>query len=141
LTAGDGAVERSRDTIRAAAQAYRAATRSYDIVLTPTMASEPWRAGHLSPIVPEAVLRARVAECMAYTPIQNVVGAPAMSVPLVESERGLPIGMHFAAAPGNDALLLALAYQLEAAYPWQDRWPPYSIPALDHRAPLGVAAF
>ena len=38
--------------------------------------------------------------------------------------------MHFSAAPGNDARLLGLAYQLEAARPWKDRWPPYSIPAL-----------
>jgi amidase len=29
----------------------------------------------------------------------------------------LPIGMHFAAAPGADALLLGLAYQLEQARP------------------------
>jgi len=128
--AGAGALERARAVLRSAAQAYRATTLGYDIVLTPTTAIEPWPVGYLSPLVPQRVLRARIAEVMAYTPIQNVAGAPAMSVPLETSERGLPIGMQFAAAPGNDALLLGLAHQLEAAYPWQERWPPYSIPAL-----------
>jgi amidase len=128
--AGSQALEGARATLRAAAQAYRAATLAYDIVLTPTLASEPWPVGYLSGLLPRETLLARVRECMAYTPIQNIAGAPAMSVPLCSSERGLPIGMQFAAARGNDALLLGLAYQLEAAYPWKNRWPPYSIPAL-----------
>ncbi|MFP2957794.1 hypothetical protein ACLEPN_08175 [Myxococcus sp. 1LA] len=53
-----------------------------------------------------------------------------MSVPLHVSDDGLPIGTHFAAAPGAEALLLGLAYQLEAARPWHNRWAPYSYPRL-----------
>jgi amidase len=53
-----------------------------------------------------------------------------MSVPLHWTEQGLPVGTHFAAAHGADALLLGLAYQLEAARPWRDRWPPFSYPRL-----------
>lgn len=40
-----------------------------------------------------------------------------MTVPLGHHD-GLPVGIHFAAAPGADRLLLALAYELEAAAPW-----------------------
>jgi amidase len=40
------------------------------------------------------------------------------------SADGLPIGVHFAAAKGQDALLLELAYQLEEAAPWRSRRPP-----------------
>lgn len=61
---------------------------------------------------------------------------PARSVPLSSSATGLPIGAHFAAAPGADALLLGLAYQLEQARPWRDRWPPFSISALEDRREL-----
>ncbi|WP_211176945.1 TetR family transcriptional regulator [Pseudonocardia acidicola] len=40
-----------------------------------------------------------------------------MSVPLGRHD-GLPVGIHFAVRPGADRLLLALAYELEAAAPW-----------------------
>ncbi len=40
-----------------------------------------------------------------------------MSVPLGRHD-GLPVGMHFAARPGADGLLLGLASELEAAAPW-----------------------
>jgi amidase len=53
-----------------------------------------------------------------------------MSVPLCFPPEGLPMGTHFAAVRGADALLLGLAYQLEEARPWKGRFPPYSIPAL-----------
>gem|GEM_PF-3454022 len=59
-----------------------------------------------------------------YTPLQNIAGAPAISLPLAWSEGGLPIGMQLAARRGADGLLLALAAQLEAARPWAGRVPP-----------------
>lgn len=127
---GPEGLARARAVLAHAASAYRDSVRGFDVVLTPTLAREPWSTGYLSPLLSPAALRPRITECMAYTPIQNVVGAPAMSVPLATSETGLPIGMQFAAAPGRDALLLELAYQLEAARPWKDRWPPYSIATL-----------
>jgi amidase len=102
----------------------------YDVVLTPTLATVPWRIGHLSPILPREELVRRTARSVGYTPIHNIAGCPAMSVPLHWTDEGLPIGIHFAAAPGADALLLGLAYQLEAARPWHHRWAPYSYPRL-----------
>jgi len=128
---GPGALDAARQSLERAARTYREATRDYDVVLTPTLSREPWPIGYLSPLLERERLMPRIAECMAYTPIQNVAGVPAMSVPLSWSQNGLPIGMHFAAARGQDALLLSLAYQLESAQPWQDRWPPYSVPLLE----------
>ena len=58
----------------------------------------------------------------------NVVGIPAMSVPLNWGDpSGLPIGTMFQAKMGGDRLLYELAYELEEARPWKDRWAPYSI--------------
>lgn len=129
-----GALEGARRAFEGAARTYHAALERYDVLLTPTLAREPWEVGYLSPVRSRATLWPRIRECMAYTPIQNVAGAPAMSVPLSVSERGLPIGMQLAAAPGRDDVLLELAYQLEEARPWQDRHPPYSIVGLEARA-------
>jgi Asp-tRNA(Asn)/Glu-tRNA(Gln) amidotransferase A subunit family amidase len=61
-----------------------------------------------------------------YTAVASAAGAPAMSVPLGSSVRGLPIGCHFTAAPGEEALLFQLAYALEEAAPWQGRRPAVS---------------
>ncbi|MGC4087615.1 MAG: amidase family protein [Polyangiaceae bacterium] len=127
---GPAALEQARATIARAVDSYRAATRDCDVVLTPCMACEPPLLGTLSPTLPRTTLFERSARVLGYTPIHNVVGCPAMSVPLHWSAAGLPLGAHFAAAPGEDAVLLALAYELEQARPWSHRWPPYSIPAL-----------
>jgi amidase len=127
---GDEALPYARGVLARAAATYREVCAPFDVVLTPTLASEPVPLGHLSPVLSRDLLLERTAGVLAYTPIHNVAGCPAMSVPLCWSESGLPLGAHFAAAPGQDALLLALAYQLELARPWHDRWPPYSIPAL-----------
>jgi amidase len=94
-----------------------------DVWLTPVVASPPPALGELAPDVPYATLRERCIRYVAYTPVHNVAGTPAMSVPLAWSAAGLPIGAQFAARAGDEPTLLALAYELEAARPWRERWP------------------
>jgi amidase len=127
---GPDALGAVRATFSASAERYLALVSRYDVVLTPTLATPPWRLGHLSPILPREELIRRTREAVGYTPIHNIAGCPAMSVPLHWTEEGLPIGSHFAAAPGSEALLLGLAYQLEEARPWHNRWAPFSSPRL-----------
>ena len=127
---GPDALGAARATFSASAERYLALVSRYDVVLTPTLATPPWRLGHLSPVLPREELIRRTREAVGYTPIHNIAGCPAMSVPLHWTEQGLPIGSHFAAAPGQEALLLALAYQLEEARPWHNRWAPFSYPRL-----------
>ncbi len=128
---GSDALPQARAAVAKAVQIYRAVTRDFDVVVTPTLGTEPPLLGHLSPVLPWRLLLERTSRVLGYTPIHNAAGCPAMSVPLYWSENGLPIGAHFAAAPGHERLLLGLAYELERARPWAERWPPYSIVALD----------
>jgi amidase len=96
----------------------------WDVLLTPVAAAHPLLLGQHAPDVEFAQLLDSVKHNVAFTPLQNVSGQPAMSVPLHWTGEGLPIGVHLAAAHGQDETLFELAYQLEAARPWGWRRPP-----------------
>ena len=91
---------------------------TYDVLLTPTLADVTPRIGHLDPTADYQQIIDRLVDWVAFTPLQNVTGEPAISLPLAQSASGLPVGMMFAAARGEDARLLELAYELEQAQPW-----------------------
>ena len=98
----------------------------FDVLVTPTMAIEPPEAGsimkqsHERPTeMPPEVLAMGV-----FTAGFNVSGQPAISLPLHESPSGLPIGVQLVGGPWQEALLLRLAAQLEAARPWAGRRAP-----------------
>jgi amidase len=90
---------------------------TYDAVLTPTVADETPRVGYLAPTDYQQVID-RLISWVAFTPLQNVTGEPAISLPLAQSADGMPVGMMLAADTGQEALLLELAYELEEARPW-----------------------
>ena len=90
----------------------------YDVVLTPTLATETPRVGHLDPAQDYDTIMGRLLEWVAFTPLQNATGDPAISLPLATTAAGLPQGMMLGAASGREATLLELAYELEEARPW-----------------------
>jgi len=104
-----------------------------DVLLSPVLRHLPKPLGDHATDLPFETLFERVVDNVAYTPVFNVAGTPAMSVPLNWSAGGLPIGSQFAARVGGEATLLGLAYQLEAARPWAGRWAPHSYPAVAGR--------
>jgi len=55
---------------------------------------------------------------VAFTPLQNATGDPAISLPLARTSDGMPLGMMFSAAAGRDARLIELAFELEQAQPF-----------------------
>ena len=87
-------------------------------MLTPTLATETPRIGHLAPTSDYDTIMDRLLEWVAFTPLQNATGDPAISLPLATTAAGLPQGMMFGAASGREATLLELAYELEEARPW-----------------------
>jgi amidase len=90
---------------------------TYDAVLTPTVADQTPRIGYLAPTDYQQVMD-RLVNWVIFTPLQNVTGEPAISLPLAQSAAGMPVGMMLSADLGQDALLLELAYELEEARPW-----------------------
>jgi amidase len=90
---------------------------TYDAVLTPTVADATPRIGHLAPTDYHQVID-RLVDWVAFTPLQNVTGEPAISLPLAQSGNGMPMGMMVSADLGQEALLLELAYEIEEARPW-----------------------
>jgi amidase len=98
--------------------------QKWDVLLTPVCAEYPVTVGSHAPDVSFDALYDRVARSVAFTPLQNITGQPAMSVPLTWTHEQLPVGVHFASGAHRDELLFQLAYQLEAAQPWAQRRPP-----------------
>jgi len=94
-----------------------------DVVISPVLSTPPPLLGEIGPSVPFETLVPRLIEYVGYTPLHNIAGAPAMSVPLYWTEAGLPVGTMFAARAGQERLLFELAYQLEQARPWAQRAP------------------
>jgi len=119
--------------------------QGYDMLLTPTLAQPPLPIGALSPTPGEQRLlsllgmlgsgravkaagllnevAAQVYDFMPWTPLFNISGQPAMSVPLFWSGTGLPIGVHLVGHFGDEARLFQLAGQLERARPWFAKLP------------------
>jgi amidase len=112
-----------------ASEAMDAFFERWDVLLSPVMSHPPKKIGEHATHLPYDVLFERVAANAAFTPVFNVCGSPAMSVPLSWTAEGLPVGAQFAGPVGNESRLLGLAYQLEEARPWADRWPPVSAAA------------
>ncbi|MGV9710590.1 amidase [Gordonia sp. NPDC003424] len=97
-----------------------------DVWLTPTLSQPPARIGEITSTRedPTRALRAGGPTVAYAGVVANITGNPAMSVPLWWNGDGLPIGVHFLGAFGDEARLFRLAGQLERARPWADRRPP-----------------
>ena len=73
-----------------ASQAFHA---EHDLVLTPTLARVTPELGWLNPAQPYETIIERLMEWVAFTPLQNATGDPAISLPMGISSTGLPIGV------------------------------------------------
>lgn len=120
------AVERAVAHMQRVTEQVNAFHASWDVLLTPTLATPPVRTHELAPDLPFEKLRQLTIDYVAFTPVANATGGPSMSVPLHWTPEGLPVGCLFTAPHGDEATLFGLARQLEAARPWIGRRPPGS---------------
>ncbi|UGT53876.1 amidase [Nocardia asteroides] len=117
----------ARNPLGAAAAAWRlrSGTATYDrhfaevdVLLTPVLSHPAPRIGELAPGQPFDELFAKLVDYVGFTPLNNVGGGPAVSVPHGLLPHGLPGSVQFAGRRGDERTLLELAYQLEAASPF-----------------------
>jgi len=108
-------------TLQRAARRVVSATRPFDVLLTPALAERPVPIGTITGMEEPDPLSAlsRSDRFTPYTALWNVTGQPAVSLPLFHGEDGLPLGVQAVGGPAGEALLLALAAQLEEARPWK----------------------
>jgi amidase len=108
-----GALRRLRQTPKVWARMFR----RHEVVLSPVLAHVAPPLGYIAPTVPWDQLLDRLTRYVTYTPIQNIAGTPAISVPAGLSD-GVPVGVMLSAAYGDERTLLELGYLLEAERPF-----------------------
>ncbi len=91
----------------------------YDVLMTPVVSHKTPEIGHFSTKLSYEDISRRAVEYASYAGLQNVTGAPAISLPLGIADNGMPLGVQLTAPYGLDKRLLELAYELEEAKPWR----------------------
>ena len=119
--------ERRMAAIRAAEPAIAARVLSIfddvDVIITPGAATGPSRIGAYQRRGAIATL-AMVAARVPFQAMCNVTGQPAAVVPWGLDSDGVPLSVQMIGKPHDEATLLSLGAQIEAARPWAHRRPP-----------------
>jgi amidase len=103
----------------------------YDVWLCPTTpkVAEPWGTYNLgrTDVTIENLAEEIYRGTCQFTLPHNILGIPAISLPLAVHTSGLPIGIQLGARPANEHIILQLAAALEEAMPWSGRVPPLHV--------------
>ncbi len=120
---------RQMEKVRAAepvlAQRVQSIFDHFDVLITPGTATGPSRIGryqHRGGVGTLAMVSARVP----FNAIFNATGQPAAVVPWFLDGENLPVSVQLVGRPSDEATLLALSSQIEAARPWARSRPPVS---------------
>ncbi|MEJ2171770.1 MAG: amidase family protein [Woeseiaceae bacterium] len=100
---------------------------AFDVLLTPTLAQATPHLGSPADLQHDEMSLedwfTYVLNLIPYTPVNNMTGTPAVSLPLCKDPNGMPLGAHFMAPIGREDRLFNLAGQLEKVAPWAGRRP------------------
>ena len=95
----------------------------YDLLLTPTIAVPPFRAGEEGP----REVNGRSVERFGWTPFTypfNLTGNPALTIPVGFTVAGLPVGLQIVGRRFDEATVLRAGAAFEAVQPWAAQRPP-----------------
>lgn len=118
-----GTLLRAVNSLQREARAIVGASMAFDVVLCPTMAEPPLRVGELGDASMDTAFE-RFSDYVGLTPVANVTGQPAMSLPLGWTDDGLPLGVMVTGRPADEATLFRLAGQVQRAADWSWQRPP-----------------
>lgn len=104
------------------ARAFVQACLAHDVVLAPVLMAPPPAVGALRGLDHDDLL-GTLSGLLGVSPVVNVTGQPAISVPVHVDAEGLPIGVQLIGPAAGEQVLLRLATQLEAATGWAQEGP------------------
>ena len=121
----------SAEYVRATQTAHRlgrqmaAFHRDWDVLLTPALGTLPPSPGWIDMMMDDVdEYWRRVFAFSPFTVLFNLTGQPALTLPLGQMDDGFPAAVQLVAPFGDEATLIRLGSQLEAARPWFNRMPP-----------------
>jgi amidase len=94
----------------------------HDVLMTPALAALPLPVGRYNGRGALWTFNG-VARFTPFTPAWNVTGQPAAAVPAGFTPAGVPLSVQLVGRPRDEATLLSLSAELEAARPWAARRP------------------
>ncbi|UNU26045.1 amidase [Microcoleus vaginatus] len=89
----------------------------FDVLVLPTYMHSTIRVGEWADLSFEETLQ-RIINWIAPCPPFNASGLPAIALPAILDNNGLPVGIQIIGRPAAEATLIALAAQMEAAKPF-----------------------
>jgi len=95
---------------------------AFDAVLTPAMALTPRPVGWYDAEDGEKNFEQQ-ALYTPWTSFVNVAGLPAITLPVLQTDDGLPMGVQLIGRPGREDVLLSIGAQLERRLQWHRRHP------------------
>ena len=130
LTAKMGESISAPDYVRATQTAHRLGRQmaafhtQWDVLLTPGLSSPAVKLGWLDMMMDDVIeYWHRVFNFSPFTVWFNLTGQPGLMLPLDQSAGGLPLAVQLVGRFGDEATLIRLGAQIEAARPWFGRKP------------------
>jgi amidase len=88
-----------------------------DVVITPGLATSPPLIGFYDQVDPQRNFEQQV-QVTPFSSFVNVAGLPALALPVMLDDAGLPVGVQLIGQPGADHTVLRLGVALESQLQW-----------------------